>query len=596
MGHVFTSVSYRMLATRGSGGVMATTSSRFSIRKQSRWRLLLPPLLVVVGIAAVLYYYDGPLEADIPRDADLCPVDESAMAGSTSLLVDFQKPLEAHHATLLSDLVGEIAGGLEQNHILQIFTLTPSSTAPRALVGRLCKPYSNAELQVKEAKDQRGLARDCDDLPTQLAKHVRDNARLFCARRTALQQRLDGLFRRPWPSDRPVASAYLVEAIEDMRLDLAGRPGPHALHLFSDMMQHAARYSHLDLDWTDWAFGTFSESLDAQGWALHRRRASGNLSVGVHYIPRRDLTDQPRIRAMHQQFWERYFEGTPVAFHDQPPMQGYRSTQLMNVLSEAEIAAQERAAAKELMEQIEQERAQLQREREELEARQQRQAEEQRERELQAQQLAGERQREQEEARQQELEVARRQQEEREQEEREQQEREREELQRQQLEEERQLAELEDQEPPQPEPAAATAATDTAATEEPEPPELLDPAPAQPEPTVAQSASPAELPPCEVDGPPKGISSPDYPQGGRWDVGDARMTVRYVLDEQGETVDSEVEVIAERSSAERTRYFRDFAGEAVRTVRSWVFRFNDPNDGSCRRRQTRETSFTFSLD
>ena len=455
---------------------MATAGSRFSVRKQSRWRVLLPPLLVVIGVAAVLYYYDGPVEADVPRDGDLCPVDDRAIAGSVSLLVDFRKPLEADRVSLLGELVEEITRQLEKDHELQIFTLTASSAAPRAPVGRLCKPYRNADLQVKEAKDQRGTARDCDDLPAQLADHVRNSAGRFCARRTVLQQRLGGLYRRPWRSDRPVESAYLVEAIEDMRLEMAEHTGGRALYLFSDMMQHAGWWSHLDLGWTDWKFSTFSELLDEQGWAIDGRRASEDMSVEVFYVPRENLTDQPRAQAMHQQFWEHYFSGSRVVFHNQPPMVGYEFVPLMNVPSDAEIAAAERAAAEQLMLQVEQERDRLQRQQEELEAEQERQAREQRERELQAQRLVEERQRR-------ELEEARKQQE----------------LARQRLEEERQLAERKVEAPPQPESAPATASESTGS------PELHEPAPDS-APAVAAQPVPAELPPCDFDGPIGGVA------------------------------------------------------------------------------------------
>ena len=604
---------------------MTSTRSRFSLRKQSPIRVLVPPLLVILGLAAIMIFFDEPADVDFARDNDLCPIDKDAIAGTTVMLVDFRKPLGVGNASLAGDLVQDVTRALGQNVEFNVVSLSDSSTAPRKPLYRLCKPFGSGDLQVKQAKDQRGTVRDCDDLPAQLASHVRDNAIRYCEKRAVLQRRLNAMAARPWPEDRSVTSAYLVEAIEDIKLELAERPHPQAFYLLSDMLQHASWYSHLEIDWVDWEYGIFSELLTAQGWAFEQGRTRERMSVEVFYLPRRNLTDQPRARELHQQFWRDYFEGTEVTFHNQPSIPSYAARPRMNVLTDADVAAQERAAAEQLLLQVQQEREMLQREQQELEAERLQQAEEDRERDLERQRLVeAQTQRELDVQREsvaeqpripemqesdedgsQRLGAANRQQDLDEQ---------------PQPEEDSQPANLKAEAPQPEEQVAQQPTTESSQTPVPAPaipqPESVpvvaapetDSLAAQPEaipgidqpepvPAVAQLTPAAAVPPCDFVGPiNEGTRSPVYPRGGRWDVGDAIMTVRYVLDDQGETVDQEVAVVNERSSADRARYYRLFAMEAVKTVRDWRFRFTNPDDGSCNRRQSLETTFQFSLN
>ena len=88
---------------------------------------------------------------------------------------------------------------------------------------------------------------------------------------------------------------------------------------------------------------------------------------------------------------------------------------------------------------------------------------------------------------------------------------------------------------------------------------------------------------------------PEYPRRSRFDFGSARITVRYLVDEEGETVNDQISLVRDRSSADQERYFALFAKTALDKVRSWSFGFAEQNDRSCTRRQTRTTSFAFNF-
>ena len=74
---------------------------------------------------------------------------------------------------------------------------------------------------------------------------------------------------------------------------------------------------------------------------------------------------------------------------------------------------------------------------------------------------------------------------------------------------------------------------------------------------------------------------PQYPLGGRRDFGDAAITVRYEVDEAGETVDESVVVVTEQSHANQTRYFNRFAREALDRVRNWRMAIAEPDARGC---------------
>ena len=501
------------------------------------------PVLAVLALAATLFFLDKPARQDVPRDDDLCLIDPGVASDVVTFLFDFKKPLDVVPEKSPGNLLRDLTLELDRDTEIQVFFLTGSTSAPRALLKRLCKPYDNDDLHVEEAKDQRGVVRDCDDLPAQLADDVRRSATRFCASREALQRRLDVLATNAWPDERVVTNAYLVEAFEDIRMEFSERQGPHQLHVFSDMMQHANWYSHLDLEWMDWDYDKFSELLNSRRRLFRPRHDNSDLRVDVYYLPRNGKTDQPRMKELHRQFWRSYFGNARVAFHDQAPAPAYSAKPLMNLLTDEELAARERAATERLLIELKNEQEALEREQRELEAERQRQAE-------------AERQKEQERQRQAEAE--------------------------QRLEmERRSIAEAERQ-------AAEQAALARR--------EAAEAAPDSSQPVERQSAE-VTAPPC-----PLIISSnveelrPAYPNRGGGNYGDAVITVRYVVDEAGETVDEEVAVVAEQSSADRIRFFNRFARAAVEKVRSWTFSFAEPNDQSCTKRRTSVTSFKFQYD
>lgn len=149
--------------------------------------------------------------------------------------------------------------------------------------------------------------------------------------------------------------------------------------------------------------------------------------------------------------------------------------------------------------------------------------------------------------------------------------------------------------------AAATAAADTA-DEQPDDdgqvvsaPETVDEEVAV-EVSGAEDPAPPELSPCEVDLVPGTTRRAAYPRGGRFNLGDAVMLVRFTVDEEGVTPDDEVFVDPEGSSASRARNFGMFAETAKQTVRRWEFEFDDVDDENCIKRQQLSIAFEFQYD
>ena len=573
---------------------MNKTDSRSSLRGQPSWRWILPPLLMVTAVGLLLMNVINPVGEEVSLDGDLCPLDENEITGSAMYLVDLRKPLDAALTSRPAKLLGDISLGMERNNEIQVFTLTNSESSPRMLLKRMCKPYDNADLQVDSAKDQRGTLRDCDDLPAQIPAETREFAAAFCSQRDALQKRLDLLADIRWTAEDRVDNAYLVEAIEDIRLEFVERPKPHVLYLFSDMMQHAKWYSHLDQEWTGWNYEDFADSLDSQTWVFRDQVNGDHVRVEIFYVPRIRWTDQPRAREIHQQFWRAHFaEGADeeIAFHDQPPMATYKVEPLMNILSEAEVATRERKATEQILLQIKEEQAALER------AQRQRDLElaratEQLQRELERDRATGA-------ERQQELERERVAAEER------QQELERERVaaaeRRQELERERVLAEER-----QPEMDSQRDRDGSRQLPDRETEPEMQSLPAVGQTTTVSNALPGGSEVAEnqtlveatqycrlVIAANIQTRSPAYPRGGRMNFGTAEITVRYLVDEQGVTVDDEVVLLPDRSSAARQRYFDLFAEAALGTVRDWHFSFGETDDAECVRRQTRTTTFDF---
>ncbi len=576
-------------------------------------RIVLPVLLVAVALVGLLMYVE-PDDVGDRHDADLCPLDAGSLAGSATLLLDFRKPLDAAGLSLpgaaLRDLSLDLAAATE----LRAFALTEDVDTPRQFIGRLCKPYDNTDLSIGTAKDQHGAVRDCDDLPAQVPTRVRELALAFCARRAALRDRIHDLARRP--VEGAVVNAHLLAALDDTVLEFADRPRPHALYVFSDMMQHSDWYSHLDLDWAEWGFEEFIARREATYPSLEYAPAMDGQRVWIYYLPRRDRTGQPRTESAHKRFWRAYFAGARVVFRDQPAMSGYEALPLMDIPTEAEVAAQERDEAERLLARVQEEQAMLAEAREEARE-QQEQARREMEEELRR--------------RQEELEA---------------------EVERLRAEAEARAAQRDaavagDADPAgrQPEDDGGTVAADAearavprdpaaageadtpegdggvvpaavaeprAAGQAPPVPGEVDTPDRQPEdegevpPATEPAEEPpaagnvgdlatAEPPPCEVELTSGSTATTAYPRRGEFDFGNAVVLVRFTVDEEGATPDDEVLVDVEGSDASRSRNFGRFAEAAVQTVRGWEFEF-DESDENCVRRQQRSITFEFQHD
>ena len=310
-----------------------------------RWTLLLfiflpIPVLLILGL-----HLRSTLNGTSEDVA--CLVEPADIAGHAVYLLDLRKPLSPAYESLPGKLLRDVTHDIEANTELNVFALTRYAESPRMLLGRLCKPYDNADLMIATAKDQGNGngSRTCDDVPAQVSVSLRDKANRFCAQRDALQRRIDVLVRQG--PDRRLANTYLVEALEDTFRDHEDLAGSQSLYVFSDMMQHAKWYSHLDLRWEDWSFEEFAETREKQAALIGApARARADLRVKVFYVPRTGATDLLRSRLAHKQFWQDYFAGAPVDFEDRAAMLEYAHEPLMDVPSRAEIAAQEREHAR----------------------------------------------------------------------------------------------------------------------------------------------------------------------------------------------------------------------------------------------------------
>ena len=270
-------------------------------------------------------------------DDDLCALEPGASAGRAVLLLDFRKPVDEANLSLPGELLSDVSLRLSENTELRVFALATDPQAPRSPLHRVCKPYNNADLQIRTAKDQGETLRDCDDLPAQLPAALREAADRFCARRDTLRSRVDRLAtNRPTV---PVTNSYLIEALEDTATQLSEGSGSRTIYVFSDMMQHAEWYSHLDIEWTDWNFADFESARAAQTRRMGRRPSISDLAVHIYYLPRLDLTEHPRPKRVHQAFWREYFGDAQVPFHDQPPLPAYAAEPLMDRLTPGKLVA-----------------------------------------------------------------------------------------------------------------------------------------------------------------------------------------------------------------------------------------------------------------
>ena len=508
-------------------------------------RFLLP-LLAVVSVASLLLFFVDETAEESELDSNLCPADRDAITASAILLLDFQKPL--HKPSSLGTLLHELSLGLDTGSELRILALTGNAEAPIRPVGNLCKPYDNTDLSVETAKDQRRTFRDCDDLPAQLAPDLRVLASRFCTRRSELEDRLNAMAAAVSPP--PVANAYLDEALNETMWYFVQRPGAGALYIYSDMLQHADWYSQLELGWTGWRFEDFAAMRTASTGPL-RVIPLGDLSVKIFYVPRLGLTEPPRARRVHQEFWRTYFKGAEVVFEEQPPLPQYAAVPLMNLPAQAESAARERESLQRQRQEAEHQLAAVAQEIEALKRQRERTAADEQERAERDRKLR---------RREQALEAER-----------------------QRLREEEMLL------------AAASPANET-------PPTAPEDPGAPPE-TIVVQAPDAEALSRSTDLPPCGLSlhSPfdellagnRYPGNRRVNYGAATLRVRYTVDEQGATVDDEIELVAEASIASESRHFDALAKDTLDVVKSWEFSFEKNGEGACAEHQQRTATFTY---
>ena len=94
---------------------------------------------------------------------------------------------------------------------------------------------------------------------------------------------------------------------------------------------------------------------------------------------------------------------------------------------------------------------------------------------------------------------------------------------------------------------------------------------------------------------PRFLNAQDiYPGGRQVDYGAATMVVHYVLNDQGETLDDQTEIDAERSTVSISRHSDLFAEATRELVNSWEFDFSQAEAGSCERSQKLTSQIRFS--
>ena len=308
----------------------ASGASRPSPARGFRFAVPLVVTVIVVGLALAFGGGGGG-----SGGGDPCA--SIATDGGVVLLVDLLKPMAGSGA---GGVLHELSLRLDAGTELRVVAVTGRRSAPREVLGRLCRPYDNEALAVVAAKDAAPTVRDCDDLPAQVPPELRRLATAFCAERGALRTLLDS--RVAETADlTEVGDAHLVEALEETIREMAPAAAAGHLYVLSDMMQHARWYSHLDLDWTAWGFADFAERRDALG---PKSLFAGDPvpRVTVFYVPRRGLTDLRRPKEAHWDFWRGYFAGAEVGFEERTPLPAYAARRLLDAAAEATAAAEER--------------------------------------------------------------------------------------------------------------------------------------------------------------------------------------------------------------------------------------------------------------
>lgn len=539
---------------------MAGEQDSATAKKPGKKPLLWVLLLLAAALAAGGFLVLTPRPAqERPTNADLCPADAAGIAGSATLLLDLRKPLHsAAPGAMLRQLSRDLGAGME----LRVFSLTGDARAPRRFVERFCKPYDNADLTIKTAKDQRQAVRDCDDPPAQLPPQLRGAVSAFCSRREALASRIDR-WAQEVPQSRPVVNSYLIEALEETKRAFADRPQPWALYLFSDMLQHAAWYSHLDLDWTQWRFADFEPLRNARQPPLPPAAPMADLRVKVFYLPRRGLTEPARQRRAHQGFWRVFFRGAELEFADAPPLPAYSALPLMPALTEGasaedmELLERQRQETERLLQRMAEEQAALDEQRRQETDNEQERAARQAELRRLEQSVAAARQRQQE------------------------------------------LAAREAAAEPADSPSAAVSPPAESTGEEiaapPAPPAELNVAAAQPV-DASLPADPAAPPPCAANLKPEFLSllgDDSYPGGRRVNYGAGVIAVRYTLGDDGSTLDEEVSLQRDQSNSTRPAFLNALAEDTLAAVRAWEFDFDDAAEPLCAKRQQQTATFNY---
>ena len=576
--------------------------------RQRRLLFIVPPVIILLALLALVFLGDL-AEVDPELDADLCPIATADISQRAVFLVDLTKPLD--DARLPGAVLHDVTMELEANAELRVLSLGADAGAPRDFVARLCKPYANADLAFSGAKDSAATRRDCTDMAAQVPPPVRANAERFCEQRAAVAERL-AQTAAARSNLSTVHNAHLIEALEETNLEFAESPGRHALYVFSDMMQHADWYSQPELGWEGWSFGEFEARRGEQDALVGARPPHlPGMSVTLFYAPREGMTDRPRVKNIHKEFWRRYFAGVVgPTFRDQPLQSAYAVA-----LSRAGAAAQEeRLKQEEARRQLQE----IERTRQALEAARESDASPDQAPERAAEPGAGPTPQpppdpppqSQEAPAAQPAAAA-------------------------DAPEKPPTLETEaagpETEPATPEaeaevavsePEASTAETEAAMSEidpaapdesaaQVNPPTEQVAAPAQSVPTPAETQPPGDATPATAETPPPAGDDADgepapvacsvalrpefqnvdiYPRGGRVNYGKATIVVRYTINESGST--ENVVVVEEESTAQRPTWRGLFEREAVMLVERYRFDFDDVETG-CERRREVTTRFTF---
>ena len=537
------------------------------------------PIVVLAAIAwGVAVFLERP-SPTLARDADLCPA-AGAIAGRTAMLLDLRKPLSERGRALLGEALRQVASVLAANGELRVFALAGTDAAPRQRIDRLCRPYDQSAL-AQDGAVAPPQADPCDGLPADLPE--RDSALRFCARLDSLAARIDGMAQLP-PS--PVPNAFLVEAIEETSLEFGDALGRKSLVVFSDMVQHAPWYSQAEGAAT-FGFADFDQLRTQQSASIGPRPPPlPDVDVTIFYLPRVGMTESPQERRGHKRFWQEYvadaFRTAPV-INELPAMPRYEMASFSGQETNGGLAAaqrlqQEREEAERLLEQVVRERAALEEAQRTaavptpvaaqvgLPLQQAAEQEPSVEREgLTASAPATGSEQDASPSG--------------------------EEIVESEASDESPSALAVDSSGDTAPPSAPTATSPTA----PPLPSLEDPPPLQ-EDLASLDAAPSNAP-CPLQLKPRfqGVvpEFPQLPSRTAARLAAATIAVRYVVDEQGATVDGAVSIVESASTASPPVFLPQFADSARELVERWEFEFLPTADLSCARQQELTTAFKF---